>query len=106
MRSRVRLIVLAVILVAIAAGGLALRHTADPPRGADGHYYDPIEDDPSLRQILTAADEEALKACPRPRGRLMGYIHGFWATKKRILKEKYGVDWRSPAEMNPNVAFD
>jgi hypothetical protein len=36
----------------------------------------------------------------------MGYCHEFWAAKKRILRRKYGIEWRSPAEMNPGTMFD
>ena len=36
----------------------------------------------------------------------MGFCHSYWATKKSILKDKYGIDWKSPAEMNPQTCFD
>ena len=29
-----------------------------------------------------------------------------WGTKRRILKEKYNIEWKSPAEMDPDVCFD
>lgn len=32
-------------------------------------------------------------------------VYLLWATKKRLLA-KYGVEWKSPAEMNPEVLFD
>lgn len=35
------------------------------------------------------------------------FAERFWAEKKRILKAEYGIDWKSPAEMNPEeVIFD
>lgn len=36
----------------------------------------------------------------------LGSCHAFWREKKRILREDYGIDWRSPSEMNPFVMFD
>ena len=32
--------------------------------------------------------------------------HRFAYEKKKILKEKYGIEWRSVIEMNPGVIFD
>lgn len=29
----------------------------------------------------------------------------YWNTKKRILSEKFKIDWETPAEMNPNIRF-
>lgn len=36
----------------------------------------------------------------------LGSCHLYWETKQRILKEEYGIEWKTPAEMNPNVAYD
>jgi hypothetical protein len=30
----------------------------------------------------------------------------YWNTKKSLLKNKYGIDWCSPGELNPQVLFD
>ena len=69
--------------------------------------YDPIEDDADIQPILALAsvDAHAELAAQGQSGGL-GYCHGFWPVKKRILREKYQVEWRSPAEMNPGVMFD
>ena len=29
-----------------------------------------------------------------------------WAIEKRILKERYGIDWLTPAERNPHIKYD
>ena len=39
-------------------------------------------------------------------GGYLGYCHLYWATKKRILKEKYSIDWKSPSELNPHILYD
>lgn len=97
----------AIALLAFGAavvGGLAWR-SGDQPRYRDGIRYDPIEDDPSAQPALRAAEREAKEVLKdAPRG--MGFCHWHWGTKKAILKEKYRIEWRTPAELNPQVAFD
>ena len=69
--------------------------------------HDPIEDDPKYKLIFEKIDAEvrdALKNDPHRNHR--GAVHIFWNTKKYLLKEKYGIDWKSPGEMNPHVIFD
>lgn len=76
-------------------------------RASSGLYYDPVEDDPRYAEVFNRIDEEvktALDLSTKHRGR--GYVHIFWDTKKRILKQKYNIDWRTPAELNPQVIFD
>ncbi len=51
------------------------------------------------------ADTEAELADSPGRGS-MGFCHTFWETKKRILKEKYGIEWLTPAEENPWDNYD
>lgn len=36
----------------------------------------------------------------------LGICHSVWALKKSRLREKYGIIWQSPAELNPNILFD
>ena len=36
----------------------------------------------------------------------LGSCHWLWVTKKHILKEKYGITWYSPSELNPDDYFD
>lgn len=36
----------------------------------------------------------------------MGYCHKYWWTKKKILREKFGMEWKSPVDLNPEVDFD
>lgn len=68
---------------------------------------DPIEYDPKFRWMVDAAEKEAeAELVARGQPRIYGYCHALWVVKKRILKEKYGITWRTPAEMNPDVMFD
>ena len=36
----------------------------------------------------------------------LGSCHTLWALQKRILKEKYGITWYTPAELHPEIKFD
>ncbi len=72
-----------------------------------GLAHDPIEDDPRHAAVFARIDGEvdALLADHPQRG-AEGFCHVRWAAKKRLLKERHGLDWRSPAELNPHVIFD
>ena len=37
---------------------------------------------------------------------VMGNCFAIWAAKKKILKEKYNIDWLTPAECYPDIIFD
>lgn len=37
---------------------------------------------------------------------LFSFCHLYWGTKKKILKEQFGIEWQSPAELNPDINFD
>ena len=36
----------------------------------------------------------------------IGYGRVFCQHKKRILMDEYGLDWKTPSELNPAVSFD
>lgn len=46
--------------------------------------------------------EERFANAPRQ----MGFCFHFWSAKRELLAEEYGIEWRSPAQMNPHVMFD
>lgn len=76
-------------------------------RPSSGLYYDSIEDDPRYANVFKTIDDEVKEALANdPRKGSMGFIHRIWSTKQHILKYKYGIDWRTPAELNPHVMFD
>lgn len=80
---------------------------APKKRPSSGLYYDPVEDDPNYAEVFSKIDAEVKTALDLPTKRSgRGYVHIFWGTKKRILKQKYNIDWRTPAELNPWVIFD
>ncbi len=67
--------------------------------------HEPIERDPVIAPLISQADKLAQLELEDHKRR-MGFCHLYWRTKKRILKEEFGIDWKAPAEMNPSVMFD
>jgi heterodisulfide reductase subunit B len=69
--------------------------------------HDPIEDDPKIMRKIRAAEKQA-EAELKAEGILptLGYCHLLWERTQRILKKKYGIKWKTPAEMNPEVCID
>lgn len=67
--------------------------------------HDPIERDPAISPLIEEADKMAQKELANEKRR-MGFCHLYWRTKKRILKDEFGIDWKTPGEMNPGVMFD
>ncbi len=51
---------------------------------------------------MEAKLDERFASAPR----YMGFCFKYWSAKMDLLKEEYGIDWRSPALMNPHVIFD
>ncbi len=68
---------------------------------------DPLERDPKKMELIKAAEAEAEYSMEQDGTlELDGACHILWGRQQRILKEKYGIKWRSPADMNPDVMFD
>lgn len=75
-----------------------------PKTNKYGEKYDPLEDFPAFQQIMRGIDKEIRAEIGN--GGYMGYCHLYWMVKKRILNERYKIEWRSPAELNPNILYD
>ena len=67
--------------------------------------FDPIEEDVEHAEALASAEALADQELARM-SQTRGFCHLYWQTKQRILKEKFGLTWFSPSEMNPSVRFD
>ena len=39
-------------------------------------------------------------------GGYFGFCHEYWCTKKKILKNRFGIEWNSPVDLNPMLMFD
>jgi hypothetical protein len=69
---------------------------------------DPIEDDPKYRAVVAEAERLAWAELAERgmREGCFGACHWFWPAKQRILRERFGIEWQSPRDLNPHVRFD
>ena len=66
---------------------------------------DPIEWTARWEEVIDEVNEivdARLSDCPRG----MGFCFAYWSEKATVLREKFGIEWRSPSLMNPGVIFD
>ncbi len=86
---------------------LALTQQADS--GTIGEYvllHDPLEDDPQWQTAFEEVEEmlafelELSEVEDSP-----NFCHFVWNEKARLLREEFGLEWFSPAQMNPFVRF-
>lgn len=75
-------------------------------KGDRRFLVDPIEMDSAFAEKIREAAEEADHAADLAGHFGKGRCHFVWATQKKILVERHGITWLSPADMNPGVAFD
>lgn len=115
-----------VIAVMVLAGGVIfVRYQASPAREVEEderysaslgvyNYYRPegngfrrdrVELEQRFKDVIGEATERARQQASPDRGQ-MGRIHELDRILKRILKEDYGIEWRTTAEMNPEVCID
>ena len=68
------------------------------------YKYDPVEDTPEYQAIK---DELEAKILERMGGEMTrGNAYMYPGLKKEILKKDYGIDWKSPQELNPRIKFN
>lgn len=66
--------------------------------------YDPIEDTRKYKSIVWLVELELMiRFLLVPRR--MGFCFMYWR-RKQIILHRYGIEWRTPAQMNPHVRFD
>jgi hypothetical protein len=64
---------------------------------------DPIEETEKFKEIIAEVEHYLDKEFENQEG--FGVCHRYWAEKKKMLAQ-YGIDWHSPAELNPDIIFD
>lgn len=68
---------------------------------------DPIEDDPTFREIIESVNQQVERELDEIGIKdQWGSCFTYWDIKKRILLNQYGIEWKSPRELNPRVVFD
>lgn len=65
--------------------------------------HNPVEKTNLYQSIQHNVQHEVTKKIGKNSG--MGFCHVYWAEKRRILKEKYSIDWHSPSDLN-DAHFD
>lgn len=65
---------------------------------------DSVEKTEEYRRVMEEIQPVLDKEFPKEDYR-MGICHRIWMRKKRLLAQS-GIDWKTPAEMNPDVIFD
>lgn len=68
------------------------------------HMIDPVETTDEYLNIELNLERQIREEIGEPDYK--GYCHRYWSTKKRILKEEYHIDWKSPSDLNPLVFYD
>ena len=66
--------------------------------------FDPVERTQQWEECIYKVEKECdERLAGEHKG--MGFCFSYWSTKKSVLA-KYGIEWDSPATMNPRVMFD
>lgn len=66
--------------------------------------YDPIQFSEHWEEVIYDVEKECEERLKDER-RGMGFCFTYWSVKRSVLA-KYGIEWRSPATMNPGTRFD
>jgi hypothetical protein len=78
---------------------------------------EPIKKHPDTKELFEQAEKEAEKIIDKQKPFIykllpfipyhpLGICHRHWIETKRILKEKHGIDWKTPQERIPHKKFD
>lgn len=66
--------------------------------------FDPVERTEKWENVIYRVEKQCSEML-KDEIRGMGFCFIYWSTKKTVLLQ-YGIQWRSPLEMNPGVIFD
>lgn len=66
---------------------------------------DPVEKSEEYLKLRYQVEKAVDEALSESKDMETPYFIRYWACKKKILLEQYGIDWKTPAECNPNVRF-
>ena len=70
-------------------------------------YSDPMEKDPRYAAAIAEVDKRVeRKLADDPLNGGLGFCHVVWSLKKQILRDTYGIDWKSLADRFPDTFFD
>ncbi len=96
----------------------------DAENHPSGIIYDPLEQDdtagPIIRDVMASVTERVQLEHERRIDELRmtdpamaeflstgrGMCHRIWHETRLLLESEHGIEWRSPADLNPNTIFD
>jgi hypothetical protein len=99
---------------------LAMKYVAKYEEKPQSWFFDPVELTPEFEKVIDQVELavsayieewkvqrlEELKEKNLEFMGLRGMSHVIASEKKRLLKEKYDINWKTPSQMNKNVVFD
>jgi hypothetical protein len=72
--------------------------------------HDPLEDDavvgPLIKAVLDEVADQVHREFDDQGLGVRGRCHAIWNRATEILRDRHGVDWKSPRRMNPSFRFD
>lgn len=66
---------------------------------------DPIENTDAFLDVRYEVEEITDEIISKETSFDAPYCVLYWNTKKAVLKDRFDIEWNSPAEMNPNIRF-
>jgi len=60
--------------------------------------------EPEVEKILI--ERGLLKISNEKKEYAFGTVNVMWKIQQQLLKEKFGIDWKTPAEENPGCFYD
>lgn len=66
---------------------------------------DPVEWTERWEEVIDEVEDICADMLKKQR-KGMGFCFALWHAKAEVLRERFGIEWRSPAVMNPRVRFD
>lgn len=72
----------------------------------EGFFRDQVELNPEFKEVEQQVARLAAEELERSGSEGMGVAHEYGQIKKRLLKQRYRIEWRPLEEMNPFVTFD
>lgn len=77
----------------------------DRPKNRSGYIKeDPIEYTDEYLQVELELERVIRNEIGE--GGYRGFCHKYWLTKKKILQDRFGIRWKSPVDLNPQIWFD
>ena len=70
--------------------------------------YDHIEDELEYKTVIEEVNQKCKQILQEQNitEDILGYTNEFDNIKKKVLKEKYNIEWKTRRELNPGITID